>query len=202
MVVEAARRREEEKKGNQRRRQSKKKKSRSSGGSPLRCPRARIWPLASAWGGTGEGSSRVSSSERGIGEVEKNVFCFFCRSPSLFPEKKNEKTKKNEITSSFLFFFSFLFSLPPPPPPPTLDVSPNKTSPFSLSGAHVLITGGASGIGAALADACARRAPAPSRCSTRRAGAGAAAALLREGNPGLFAAAFSCDVTSAEQVER
>ena len=70
----------------------------------------------------------------------------------------------------------------------------------SLPGAHVLITGGASGIGAALADACASAgASAVSILDFDARGAAAAAALLREGNPGLFAAAFVCDVTSPEQ---
>jgi len=81
-------------------------------------------------------------------------------------------------------------------------MSPNKTSPPpSLSGSHVLITGGASGIGAALADACAAGgAGAVSLLDLDARGAGAAAALLREGHPGLFAGAFACDITSAEQV--
>ena len=65
----------------------------------------------------------------------------------------------------------------------------------------MLVTGGASGIGAALVDACAAAgAGAVSILDLDARGARAAAALLREGNRGLFAAAFACDVTSPEQV--
>ena len=80
-------------------------------------------------------------------------------------------------------------------------LSTSKGNLASLSGAHVLVTGGASGIGAALADACAAAgAGAVSLLDLDARGAGLAAALLREGNPGLFAAAFVCDVTIPEQV--
>lgn len=71
----------------------------------------------------------------------------------------------------------------------------------SPAGAHVLVTGGASGIGAALADACsAAGAGAVSILDSDARGAALAAGLLREGNPGLFAAAFECDVTVPGQV--
>ena len=84
-------------------------------------------------------------------------------------------------------------------------MSPSKKatpSISSFSGAHVLITGGASGIGAALADAAAEGgAGAVSLLDLDARGAAAAAGLLREGNHGMFAAAFACDVTSAEQVK-
>ena len=113
--------------------------------------------------------------------------------------------------NTLFFFFSFSLSLSlslsarPPATKRTKAMPPLSTSErnlSSLSGAHVLITGGASGIGAALADACAAGgAGAVSILDADARGAAAAAALLREGNPGLFAAAFACDVTSPEQVE-
>jgi len=113
--------------------------------------------------------------------------------------------------NTLFFFFSFSLSLSlslsarPPATKRTKAMPPLSTSErnlSSLSGAHVFITGGASGIGAALADACAAGgAGAVSILDADARGAAAAAALLREGNPGLFAAAFACDVTSPEQVE-
>ena len=113
--------------------------------------------------------------------------------------------------NTLFFFFSFSLSLSlslsarPPATKRTKAMPPLSTSERNLSflsGAHVLITGGASGIGAALADACAAGgAGAVSILDADARGAAAAAALLREGNPGLFAAAFACDVTSPEQVE-
>lgn len=72
----------------------------------------------------------------------------------------------------------------------------------SFSGSHVLVTGGGSGIGAALArSAAAAGAGAVSLLDVDAAGAGDVAESLRTWNPGMFAAAFACDVTSSEQVK-